>query len=103
MIARIAFVVALAFAATAAAQTAPPKTSTPAQIAPPATLAQVTMSPDNTKRAHLQEINLDTAMKLANACVAYSREHNPNGGASVVIMEPSGSVVFAMRSDGQAP
>ena len=103
MIARIAFALAFAYAATAAAQTAPPKTSTPAQIAPAATLAQVTMSPDNTKRAHLQEINLDTAMKLANACVAYSKEHNPNGGATVVVVGPSGSVVFAMRTDGQMP
>ena len=79
------------------------QTTPPARIAPPATLAQVTMSPENTKRAHLQEINLDTAIKLANACVAYSREHNATGGATVVVVGPSGSVVYAQRTDGQLP
>ena len=74
-----------------------------AQATPPATLAQVTMSPDATKRAHLQEINVDTAMKLANACIAYSRAANPNGGATVVVVGPSGNIVFAMRTDGQIP
>jgi uncharacterized protein GlcG (DUF336 family) len=82
----------------ASAQTTPP-----ARIAPPATLAQVTMSAENTRRAHLQEINLDTAIKLANACVAYSREHNANGGATVVVVGPSGNVVYAQRTDGQIP
>ena len=78
--------------------------TTPAgRIAPPATLAQVTMSAEDTKRAHLQEINLDTAIKLANACVAYSREHNANGGATVVVVGPSGNVVYAQRTDGQIP
>ena len=78
--------------------------TTPAgRIAPPATLAQVTMSAEDTKRAHLQEINLDTAIKLANACVAYSREHNPTGGATVVVVGPSGNVVYAQRTDGQIP
>src|SRR5689334_17869213 len=50
----------------ASAQTRPPE---PAPQNPPLTLAQVTMSPDNTRRAHLQEINLETARKLADACV----------------------------------
>ena len=104
MITRISFVVAFAWAAAAAAQTAtPPRTSRPEQIAAPAKLAQVTMAPDVAKRAHLQEINLDTAMKLANACVAYSKEHNPNGGATVVVIGPSGNIVYAQRSDGQIP
>ena len=77
-----------------AAQTTPP-----ARIAPPATLAQVTMSPENTKRAHLQEINLDTAIKLANACVAYSREHNATGGATVVVVSaPAGWPPLARTS-----
>ena len=104
MITRVSFVLVLACAASSAAQTAaPPQTSRPDQIAKPATLAQTTMSPANTKRAHMQEINLDTAMKLANACVAYSKEHNPNGGATVVVVSPSGSVVYAMRTDGEIP
>jgi uncharacterized protein GlcG (DUF336 family) len=92
---RMAFSAALAatlFAATAVfAQTAP------------ATLAQVTMSPDATRRAHLQEINLETARKIAEACVAYSKAANPNGGATVVVVGPTGSVVYAARTDGQLP
>jgi len=81
----------LLFAAPAFAQT------------PPAKLHDVTMSPDATKRAHLQEINLDTARKLADACVAFSRAANPNGGATVVVIGPSGNIVYAQRSDGQIP
>src|SRR6476646_12120037 len=78
-------------------------TSAQAQTTPPAKLADVTMSADATKRAHLQEINLETARKLADACVAFSRAANPNGGATVVVVGPSGNIVFAMRTDGQIP
>jgi uncharacterized protein GlcG (DUF336 family) len=74
-----------------------------AQTAAPATLSKVTMSADATKRAHLQEINVETAMQLVNACVAYSKAANPNGGASVVVVGPSGNIVVAMRTDGQIP
>jgi uncharacterized protein GlcG (DUF336 family) len=74
-----------------------------AQASAPATLAQVTMSADATRRAHLQEINVETAMQLVNACVAYSKAANPNGGASVVVVGPSGNIVVAMRTDGQIP
>lgn len=88
---RMAFLLAVLAATAASAQTAP------------ATLAQVTMSPGDTRRAHLQEISLDTARKLADACVAFSRAANPTGGATVVVIGPSGSVVYAMRSDGQLP
>jgi uncharacterized protein GlcG (DUF336 family) len=77
-------------------------TSASAQT-PPAKLADVTMSPDATRRAHLQEINLETARKLADACVAFSRAANPNGGATVVVVGPSGNIVYAARSDGQIP
>lgn len=74
-----------------------------AQSTAPATLAKVTMSAEATKRAHLQEINVETAMQLVNACVAYSKAANPNGGASVVVVGPSGNIVVAMRTDGQIP
>src|SRR5512138_1259158 len=86
--------------ASVSAQTRPPE---PTPQNPPLTLAQVTMSPEATKRAHLQEINLETARKLADACVAYSRSANPNGGATVVVVGPSGNIVYAARSDGQIP
>jgi uncharacterized protein GlcG (DUF336 family) len=97
---RVALLVALAIATSAFAQGRPPE---PAPQNPPLTLAQVTMSPDATRRAHLQEINLETARKLADACVAYSRAANPNGGATVVVVGPSGNIVYAQRSDGQIP
>jgi len=90
----------IAAASASAAQTRPPE---PTPQSPPLTLAQVTMSPDATMRAHLQEINLETARKLADACVAYSRSANPNGGATVVVVGPSGNIVYAARSDGQIP
>jgi uncharacterized protein GlcG (DUF336 family) len=86
-------------ATSAFAQTRPPESAQN----PPLTLAQVTMSPDATRRAHLQEINLETARRLADACVAYSRAANPNGGATVVVVGPSGNIVYAARSDGQIP
>ena len=60
-------------------------TSAWAQTPPAAKLADVTMSADATRRAHLQEINLETARKLADACVAFSRAANPNGGATVIV------------------
>ena len=88
---RMAFLLAVLAATAASAQTAP------------ATLAQVTMSPGDTKRAHLQEISLETARKLADACVAFSRAANPTGGATVVVIGPTGSVVYAASSDGQLP
>jgi uncharacterized protein GlcG (DUF336 family) len=88
---RMAFLAVVFAASTAAAQTAPAK------------LRDVTMSPDATKRAHLQEINLETARKLADACVAFSRAANANGGATVVVIGPSGNIVYAQRSDGQIP
>jgi uncharacterized protein GlcG (DUF336 family) len=97
---RIVMVLMAAGSMQASAQTRPPE---PAPQNPPLTLAQVAMSPDATKRAHLQEINLETARKLADACVAYSRAANPNGGATVVVVGPSGNIVYAARSDGQIP
>ncbi len=73
------------------------------QAAVPATLAKVTMSPEATKRARMQEINSDTAMQLIHACVEYSRAANANGGATVVVVGPSGNIVASLRTDGQIP
>jgi uncharacterized protein GlcG (DUF336 family) len=47
------------------------------------------------------EINADTAAKLVDACLDYAKAHN--GGASVVVLSPSGYLVHAHRSDGQQP
>jgi uncharacterized protein GlcG (DUF336 family) len=100
MTSRATLVLLIASSLPVFAQGRPPE---PAPQDPPLTLAQVTMSPDATRRAHLQEINLETARKLADACVGYSRSANPNGGATVVVVGPSGNIVYAARSDGQIP
>jgi uncharacterized protein GlcG (DUF336 family) len=61
-----------------------------------------TLPPAAAKRALTKaEINGDTAEKLVNACLEYAKAHN--GGASVVVLNPSGFLVHAHRSDGQQP
>ena len=58
-----------------------------------------TLPPAAAKRALVKaEINADTAEKLANVCLEYAKAHN--GGASVVVLSPSGFLVHAHRSDG---
>jgi uncharacterized protein GlcG (DUF336 family) len=74
-----------------------------AAAAPPATLAKAGISQDNLRRARVMEINIETAMQLAQACVAHSRAANPNGGASVVVLGVSGNIILAYRTDGQIP
>ena len=67
-----------------------------------ASLESVTLSPSAAKRALTRtEINADTAEKLVNACLEYSKAHN--GGASVVVISASGYLVHAHRTDGQQP
>ena len=63
---------------------------------------EVTLPPAAAKRALTKaEINADTAEKLVNVCLEYAKAHN--GGASVVVLSPSGFLVHAHRSDGQQP
>ena len=47
------------------------------------------------------EINIDTAERIANACIAYAERNDIV--VSVSILSPGGSVVFAYRMDGQIP
>ncbi len=73
-------------------------------VAPAAavTLDAVTLSPSAAKRTLTKaEINADTAAKLVDACVDYAKAHN--GGASVIVLSPSGFLVHAHRTDGQQP
>lgn len=74
-----------------------------AQGTAPATLAKAAMSPENTKRAHMMEVSAETAMALVQACIDWAKSKGPNGGASVLVLGPSGTIVAAMRSDGQIP
>jgi len=65
-------------------------------------LDEATLAPAAAKRALVKaEINGETAEKLVNACLDYAKAHN--GGASVVVLSPSGFLVHAHRSDGQQP
>ena len=47
------------------------------------------------------EISLDTARRIADHCFQQAAERN--FGASIFVLNPSGHVVFALRSDGQTP
>ena len=68
----------------------------------PATLDAVTLAPAAARQALTRmEVNADTAVKLVNACIDYSKAHN--GGASVVVISPSGFLIHAHRTDGQTP
>jgi len=78
------------------------RTQVRAQGVAPVSLDAVTLPPAAARRALTSmEINADTAEKLVNACVEYSKAHN--GGASVVVISPSGYLVHAHRTDGQQP
>jgi len=68
----------------------------------PVALDAVTLAGAAAKRAMTKaEINAATAERLVRACVDFARERN--GGASVVVLSPSGYLVNAYRTDGQTP
>ena len=68
----------------------------------PSSFDTVTLAGAAAKRAMTKaEINAETAERLVRACLAFAREHN--GGASVVVLSPSGYLVNAYRTDGQTP
>lgn len=47
------------------------------------------------------EINIDTAEKIAKACIGYAEERDMT--VSVSVLSPAGSVVYAYRMDGMVP
>jgi uncharacterized protein GlcG (DUF336 family) len=68
----------------------------------PATLDSVTLAPAAARKALTKmEVNEATADKLVNACMAFAKAHD--GGASVVVISPSGYLIAVRRSDGQQP
>jgi uncharacterized protein GlcG (DUF336 family) len=68
----------------------------------PVSLDSVTLAPAAARRAVTRaEINEATAEKLVDVCLDYAKAHD--GGASVVILSPSGYIVHAHRTDGQQP
>jgi uncharacterized protein GlcG (DUF336 family) len=54
------------------------------------------------KRAKTRdEISLDTARRIAEHCFKAASERNL--GTSIFVLDPSGHIVYALRSDGQTP
>lgn len=54
------------------------------------------------KRAKTRdEISLDTARKIAEHCFDQANERKM--GTSIFVLDPSGHIVYALRSDGQTP
>lgn len=47
------------------------------------------------------EISLDTARRIADHCLLQASERN--FGTSIIVLSPSGHIVFAARADGQPP
>jgi len=47
------------------------------------------------------EISLDTARRIAEHCFQQATERNL--GTSIFVLNPSGHIVYALRSDGQTP
>ncbi len=47
------------------------------------------------------EISVDTAERVAKACVAWATERNAR--VSIVILSPGGNIVYAYRMDGENP
>ena len=65
-------------------------------------LGDFVLSGDAATRALTRtEINIDTAERIAKACVAYADEHDIV--VSVSILSPAGTVVYAYRMDGMVP
>ncbi len=47
------------------------------------------------------EVSLDTARRIADHCLHQATERNQ--GTSIFVLNPSGHIVYALRSDGQTP
>jgi len=65
-------------------------------------LKDFVISAEAAKRAKTRdEISLDTARKIAEHCFDQANERKM--GTSIFVLDPSGHIVYALRSDGQTP
>jgi uncharacterized protein GlcG (DUF336 family) len=65
-------------------------------------LDKFVINADAAKRAKVRdEISLATARRIADDCLQQATERK--FGVSVVILNPSGNIVYAVRADGQGP
>lgn len=63
---------------------------------------KLVLSPDAAKKTLIRnEINAETAEKIAKACENFAREHNV--AVSVFILNPTGQIIHAHAMDGQVP
>lgn len=71
----------------------------PVQAAEP---SELLISPDAAARTlNPNEISVTAAEKIAKACVAYAEEQG--WSLAVIILSPSGNIVYAYRMDGENP
>jgi uncharacterized protein GlcG (DUF336 family) len=67
-----------------------------------AEIADFVLSPEAAKNTKTRdEISLDTARKIAEHCFQAATQRKL--GASIFVLNPSGHIVYALRSDGQTP
>jgi glc operon protein GlcG len=65
-------------------------------------LEKFVINADAAKRAKVRdEISLATARQIADGCLQQAAERKL--GVSVVILNPAGNIVYAVRADGQGP
>jgi glc operon protein GlcG len=65
-------------------------------------LEKFTISGDAAKKTMIKnEINVDTAQKIAQACVDFAKSRNQ--AVTVNILSPTGDIVYSYRMDGQVP
>jgi uncharacterized protein GlcG (DUF336 family) len=65
-------------------------------------LEKFTISAEAAKKTLIKdEINVDTAQKIAQACVDFAKSKNQ--AVTVNILSPTGSIVYSYRMDGQVP
>jgi uncharacterized protein GlcG (DUF336 family) len=73
-----------------------------ASCAPAQNIDKFVISADAAKKTLFKnEISVDTAAKIAQACVEFAKKNNQ--AVTVFILTPTGQIVFAYRMDGQVP
>jgi uncharacterized protein GlcG (DUF336 family) len=65
-------------------------------------LDKFVISPEAAKKTlYKNEISVETASKIAQACVEFAKKNNQ--AVTVFILTPTGQIVYAYRMDGQVP
>jgi uncharacterized protein GlcG (DUF336 family) len=75
---------------------------TTAVCAPAQNIDKFVISADAAKKTLFKnEISVDAAAKIAQACVEFAKKNNQ--AVTVFVLSPTGQIVFAYRMDGQVP